>query len=992
MTWNDFVGARVLPIALSIAVAATSVLAAPVAASAAPSAATPRIAAASAGSDAPDAEPVGPLPAMDDYAAADYERQAAALPPALAEAATRDLGLTGAEYLATTDAAADAVRVVDALEDRGVDVLGSRLDGTELTVSVESATDAAAVTAAGAVAEVGEPDTRDFSAVDFAAADLYGGSGYVWENTDGTANQCSVGFAGYQVSSGKKRLVTAGHCLAGMTDITGEVRELRQARAGDAGEFGGTIGLPIAGSGTYGGGYDTGILNPSSAHTSMPARVLTWGGGAMEPFASTPLPIVGWSAAIEGGVLCKSGSRTGWSCGTVLAVDEPVTVSGEEVNTIVTDACVQPGDSGGAVVGGPLAVGIVSGSTEVPCDDPRHLSVFFPMISSSGGPSVQARYGKTWEPAVTVPMPVATSVVTGSTAAAGSISGTLPIATEGSRVRVYIDDSPTPYATVDASTARWSVTLGPLSAGPHRLAVVAGWGSWSRSPVLYEHVQVGAMAAVGDVIRAPGGLLYLLADEGRLVPVPSAAIAAELTTRPIITRTAEEIAAFTVDASRTIGSVVACERDNTRPGDETYIASGGMLWFLGYGPTGLPVTPLDEKTCGTFDYSTEGVRARVLLRSAATGGIFLLDAGTKRRLVTMAAVNAITGYHRDYLHLSDEVLATIPDGREILTPGSLVKTASSPAVYLVDGMSRKIPITSFATAAEYGVHGFTTVAASTLDAYTTASAPLSILFSCGPQVRIAGSGQFFALPRSAAGLPVTALDIDTCTVFNGYRVISGAPFLRSPETGQVFLLRDGTKHPLRTMAAVTALAGGTVPSFVSLSRTSLDGIPTGRELLGPGTLVKTASSPVVFLVDGLNRTVPIDSFATAAEFGATGYSTVPASVLDAYRAAPASLSLAVTCRSTHYLAGGGSLWALEARSSFGLRTSALEDGTCDALRTSPQSVADALFVRNTGTGAVYHVSGGRKTYLATMGDVYARNGGVLPVFVPLSAAALKTLP
>ena len=413
--------------------------------------------------------------------------------------------------------------------------------------------------------------------------------------------------------------------------------------------------------------------------------------------------------------------------------------------------------------------------------------------------------------------------------------------------------------------------------------------------------------------------------------------------------------------------------------------------MLAYGPTGLPVTPLDEKTCGTFEYSTEGLDVRILLRSAATGDIFLLDAGTKRRLASMTAVNVFSGYHRDYLHLSDEVLATIPNGREILTPASLVKAASDPMIYFVDGMNRKIPVASFDTAAEYGLRGYTTVAKATLDGYTTAPAPLTISAGCRGEV-IAGGGRFFGGLTRPSGLPITRMHDETCQLLDPVRRLETEPFLRFPETGQVFLLRDGTKHPLRAMAAVTALAGGTVPSFVSLSRTSLNGIPTGRELLGPGTLVKTASSPVVFLVDGLDRKVPIDSFATAAEFGATGYSTVPASVLGAYRAAPAVLSLAATCRSNHYLAGGGSLWALEARSSFGLRTTALEDRTCGALSTSPQSVANALFVRNTRTGAVYQVADGKKTYMATMGDIYSRNGGVLPVFVPLNASAIPTLP
>ncbi len=998
MITRNLTASRAVAIAVSIAVTASTLFAGSVPASAAGNVSVAAVVPAATAPSAVAPDPAVPDPAapdaaprvearMNEYSAADYEQAAAELPAGLAEAAVRDLGKTGEEYLATAAAAADAVRVVDALKDRGVDVLGSRLEGTVLVVSVESTADARVVASAGAVAEVGKPDTRGFSTIDFTAAmSLYGGQGYAWENQDGTAGQCSIGFPGYQVSSGKQRLVTAGHCLAGMTAIVGDVRRLDQIPAGSGGTFGRIIGPPLAGSGAYGNGFDTGQIHVNAGGEQQAPGVLTWGGGASYPAASAPVAVLGQSAAIEGGVLCKSGTSTGWSCGNVLAVDEPVKVSGADVNTIVSDACVQPGDSGGAVVAGSLALGIVSGSTEVPCDDPNHLSVFFPMVSASGGPSVQSRYGTTWELAVAVPAPTVTSVLARTTKAAGSISGTLAVANETSRVSLYLDGSTTPYATVSASTGRWSVTLGPLAAGRHAYRVIAEAGTWSRSTERSDYFDVGAMAAPGDVVRLlPGGALYLLDGKRRLVPVPSAAIAAELTSRPIKNRIPEAIAAFTIDTTAKLGTEISC-------GGESFLAAGGKLWRLAYGPAGLPVTTLDETTCAALAHAPDPLYNGILLRSPVTGDIYLLDGGAKHRFVSMAAVIAIEGWSTEYLSLSQEALAGIPTGRELLAPGSLVKTAGNPAVYLVDGMSRKIPVASFDTAGEYGVRGFTVVADATLDAYTTAPSPLTIVASCSGNLSLAGGGQLYQIQSGTPGLPTTEMSSETCRILRTAYPIEGPPFVRNPATGEVFLVQDGKKSPIRSMSAVIALAGGTVPLFVPLSRTSLDGIPTARELLGPGTLVKTASSPKVYLVDGLDRKVPIDSFDLAAEFGAIGYTTVPSSVLRAYTSAPKNLSLAVTCRSKTYLAGGGALWNLASGSTFGLRATALDGRTCGAFRESAEPVGNALFVRNPATGAVYNVADGRRTYMATMADIYARNGGVLPVFVPISSPVLAKLP
>ncbi len=1016
MTWGRRIRARGISMAASVAVAAATVLGAPVAASAAtpgasaltpatttaasparatlttaatsPTTAATTTTAAPTPGPAPTAEDAPPR--MDDYAAAEYEQAAAVLPPALVEAAARDLGKTGAEYLATAEAASDAADVVQALTDRGVDVLDARLEGTELTVSVGSPADAAVVAESGARAEVGAPDLSglpDFSAIEFAPAlDLYNGQGYVWENQDGTANQCSVGFVGYEVASGARQLATAGHCLQGMGRILGQTRFLNQSRPGDGGSFGAPIGLPVPGSGQFGGGYDTGLIAASAAGVVTQPSVLTWGGGAGAPTSSAPLPVTDQSAAIRGADLCKSGSRTGWSCGTVLSVDETVSVSGSNVNTIVTDACVQPGDSGGAAMSGRRAVGVVSGSTNIPCSDPSHFSVIFPLLSSRG-PSVQDRYGTAWEPAIAVSTPVVTSIVGGSTKEVGSLSGTLANAAKASRVRVYVDGSSTAFATADASSGRWTVSLGSLGPGSHRFSIVAGWGSWSRSAPATGIVTVTGVAAAGDIVRVPDGSLYLVDGASRLVPVPSAAVAAEFRARPAIDLTADAIAAYSVDTKARLGIAVTC-------GPASFLAGGGQLWRLPSASAGgLPVTALDPATCAAFAQSPTAATEPILLRSPATGDIYLVRSGTKNRLTSMGALFAFGGARPTYVPASVDTLSSIPSGRELLAPASLVKTASSSTVFFVDGESRKIPLASFETAAEYGVRGFSTVSEATLDAYSAASAPLGLVAECAGSPVIAGGGELSRLASGAGGLSPTALDATTCAALPApARTITGAPFLRSPDTGAIYLLRSGKKSPLATMAAVTALGGGRVPPFVSLGQASLGSIPTGRELLGPGTLVKTATSPVVYLVDGYDRRVPIDSFALAAEFGATGYSTVPDSVLRTYAATDKTLTIAVTCRSAHYLAGGGSLWTLQARTSFGLRATPLRNGTCAALRTSAQPVAGALFVRSEATGAVYNVADGRKTYMATMEDIYSRNGGALPVFVPLSSAVLATLP
>ncbi len=144
------------------------------------------------------------------------------------------------------DAAVDAADVLEHLEQQNVDTTDAVLDGTTLTVLVDSAETADEVAALGAT-PVFEPTAEmlaDYSDVRFEAADdLLGGTGWAIpaadRNGDGVRNDgnvlCSVGFNGRLKASGAPQFATAGHCLDG-TAFPGLVRE--RARAVEAGRPG----------------------------------------------------------------------------------------------------------------------------------------------------------------------------------------------------------------------------------------------------------------------------------------------------------------------------------------------------------------------------------------------------------------------------------------------------------------------------------------------------------------------------------------------------------------------------------------------------------------------------------------------------------------------------------------------------------------------------------------------------------------------------------
>ncbi|WP_156753268.1 S1 family peptidase [Actinokineospora pegani] len=141
--------------------------------------------------------------------------------------------------------------------------------------------------------------------------------------------RCSVGFSARN-NSGARFVITAGHCT-----------ELGGSWSGT----GGTIG---SASGTSFPVNDYGRITVSSAAAASTGLVDRYSSGS-------DVRVVGRSVVGVGGAVCRSGSTTGWRCGTVQATNQTVNYGGGDVvyGLTRTNACAEPGDSGGSFVSNP---------------------------------------------------------------------------------------------------------------------------------------------------------------------------------------------------------------------------------------------------------------------------------------------------------------------------------------------------------------------------------------------------------------------------------------------------------------------------------------------------------------------------------------------------------------------------------------------------------------------------------------------------------------
>lgn len=321
--------------------------------------------------------------------------QTAQLSPGLLKAMQRDLGLTATEARGRIGNESRAAAVTAGLRySLGDRFAGARVSGdaADLTVATTDASDAARIAKAGARAEVVDHSLAELDAAKAAldrVALRTAPKGVPAWYVDVRTNRVVVQ-AG-RASAADAFLAKAGVSreLVTVTQAAEQPRTFTDLRGGDAYYMNGSgrcsIGFPVK-RGTQGGFVSAGHCGTPGVSTSgynqqaqgsfqgstFPGRDYSW---VATNTNWTPRPLVngygngdvtvtGSTEAIEGSSVCRSGSTTGWHCGTVQQRNSSVTYQEGTVSGVTrTNVCAEPGDSGGSFISGSQAQGVTSGGT-----------------------------------------------------------------------------------------------------------------------------------------------------------------------------------------------------------------------------------------------------------------------------------------------------------------------------------------------------------------------------------------------------------------------------------------------------------------------------------------------------------------------------------------------------------------------------------------------------------------------------------------------------
>ncbi|MFB6891464.1 carbohydrate-binding protein [Kitasatospora sp. NPDC056327] len=342
--------------------------------------------------------PTGPaVAALAAAASAPDTLGVATASPEVIDALQRDLGLTAAQARSRLANEARAGARAGALsQGLAAGWAGSWVEGADasLAVATTRASDAATIRAAGARPVLVD---RPLAALEgtLAALDRAAGRG---SESHADALAAAVRYVDVRNNSvvvqatdraAAERLVAAAgvdRAAVRVETVAEAPRPLYDLRGGDAYYIGGSsrcsIGFPIT-KGTTQGFATAGHCGRAGASTTgsnraaqgsfqasvFPGNDMAWV-AANSSWTATPY-VNSASGAVSGSVqqqvgasVCRSGSTTGWHCGTIQQHGTSVTYQEGTVSGVTkTNVCAEPGDSGGSFISGTQAQGVTSGGT-----------------------------------------------------------------------------------------------------------------------------------------------------------------------------------------------------------------------------------------------------------------------------------------------------------------------------------------------------------------------------------------------------------------------------------------------------------------------------------------------------------------------------------------------------------------------------------------------------------------------------------------------------
>ncbi len=502
--------------------------------------------------------------------------------------------------------------------------------------------------------------------------------------------------------------------------------------------------------------------------------------------------------------------------------------------------------------------------------------------------------------------------------------------------------------------------------------------------------------APGRFVRQAGDdRVYLPTTDGKLVYLPSYAWAEGLgLTGPTDT----EVPAASLrgyERSGQLGLVVRC-------GNATFIgAQGRLVPVTATAVAGLPVQPLDERTCALLPKAGGSPFGTVFLRGADRPEISVLAGGVLRHVPSGAALRALNGGADPSVQLlapgavdllpkgapisgeeTNPTVAQVGDDVYLLTNGSRIRLTLENYRQYTDVFGPAVAVS------RAYVNRFTAAADATLYVRSASSGEIALLQE-GRRARFDSCARVTAWGGNCAATTVlAAAEFDR---------IPSAPavgdYVRTAGSSRMYRIEGGRLVPLYDRDALLATSGGLWPDSTAMPSTVFAEYPTTPVRFAPGRLLMTTGSDRVSLPTADGRLLHLPSFDMATAWGvSTSISArVPAGEVAGYSSAPA-MTLFVRCGQAIHLAAGGTLEPVTAAAAAGFTVTTLDPWNCGALRVGTGAAKERVFLQGADDDRIWLAEAGRLRHVTSYAAFVRLGGGAAPSVAVVPLGILDGLP
>ncbi|HEV7567561.1 MAG TPA: hypothetical protein VGO31_16560 [Microbacteriaceae bacterium] len=244
------------------------------------------------------------------------------------------------------------------------------------------------------------------------------------------------------------------------------------------------------------------------------------------------------------------------------------------------------------------------------------------------------------------------------------------------------------------------------------------------------------------------------------------------------------------------------------------------------GSAAVPATPVTQEFINS--YPLKGTFAPgSLIKPPDNGTVYVVMPTDIRPIGSWQGLLSLTppGASPVIATVPGGLISALPQGAVALVAGSLVRSATDATVYLINGVTNRIPFSNFDMPVEAGFKNLTFAPSAQLSAYPTASTSLGFGISCGTKNYIAAGGSLHEVTAALAPLyPFTYMSLDQFACQNTTIGTPATSFIRTAD-GSIYYLSGGQKLPITSMARLEAL-GGSV-GWLNVVNSFAAAIPTG---------------------------------------------------------------------------------------------------------------------------------------------------------------------